>query len=211
MARFYLYTGSYKANGWSILEVTDPENPRYIQFLKGPDIPEQGTPKIQVADGIMVAAMSGSRKEHFKGIYVFDVKTDPENPKLLGKWSCETDTGGVHRFFYSGGRYVHLSCTCKGFSRMIYRIVDIKDPANPVEVGRWWWPDQWEAGVIPPKTPLSHYEAMNTPGFHGPAYVKGNLAYLSYGGAGMVILDISDITLPKLVGNLRHHPPFAGA
>ena len=26
----------------------------------------------------------------------------------------------------------------------------------------------------------------------------------------MVILDISDITLPRIVGNLRHHPPFAG-
>ena len=45
---------------------------------------------------------------------------------------------------------------------------------------------------------------------HGPAYPKGDLAYVSYGGAGMVILDISDITLPKLVGQLRHHPPFAG-
>ena len=45
---------------------------------------------------------------------------------------------------------------------------------------------------------------------HGPAYPKGDLAYVSYGGAGMVILDISDITLPQLVGQLRHHPPFAG-
>ena len=33
---------------------------------------------------------------------------------------------------------------------------------------------------------------------------------MSYGGAGMVILDISDISLPQLVGQLRHHPPFAG-
>ena len=32
--RFYLYTGSYHASGWSILEVTDPANPRYIQFLE---------------------------------------------------------------------------------------------------------------------------------------------------------------------------------
>jgi hypothetical protein len=45
---------------------------------------------------------------------------------------------------------------------------------------------------------------------HGPAYPKGDLAYASWGGRGMVILDISDITLPRLVGGLRHHPPFAG-
>ena len=45
---------------------------------------------------------------------------------------------------------------------------------------------------------------------HGPAYPKGELAYVSYGGAAMIILDISDVTLPKFVGQLRHHPPFAG-
>ena len=45
---------------------------------------------------------------------------------------------------------------------------------------------------------------------HGPAYPKGDLAYVSYGGAGMVVLDISDITLPQLVGQLKHHPPLAG-
>jgi hypothetical protein len=62
-------------------------------------------------------------------------------------------------------------------------------------------PEQWEAGG-----------AVNNARFalHGPPYVMGNKAYLSYSGAGMVILDISDITLPKLLGNLRIHPPFAG-
>src|SRR5665647_3821097 len=51
---------------------------------------------------------------------------------------------------------------------------------------------------------------LDGPSMHGPAYPKGDLAYVSWGGAGMVILDISDITLPKLVGQLQHHPPFAG-
>ncbi len=208
--RYYLYTASYRNAGWSILEVTDPSNPRYVQFLKSPK-PEQGTPKIQVADGIMVTAVAVIHAPGTdSGIYIWDVKTDPENPKFLTYWASGMEAGGVHRFFYNGGRYVHLSCSCKGFSGMIYRIVDIIDPRKPVEVGRWWWPEQWEAGVLPPKEPLPHYAMMNRPGLHGPPYVKGNLAYLSYGGAGMVILDISDITVPRLVGNLRHHPPFSG-
>lgn len=199
--RYYIYTGSYKATGWSILDVTDPSKIRYVRFLDGPDIPDQGTPKIQVADGLMIAAMSGFGPNYEKGIYIFDVKEDPENPKFLSCWSSGEDGFGVHRFFYSGGRYVHLSSTCKGFSSMIYRIIDVTDPKHPVEVGRWWLPEQWEAGG-----------GVNTShaGLHGPPYVQGNLAYLSYSGAGLVILDISDITLPKLVGNLRHHPPFAG-
>jgi hypothetical protein len=29
-------------------------------------------------------------------------------------------------------------------------------------------------------------------------------------GAGMIVLDISDIAVPQLVGQLKHHPPFAG-
>jgi hypothetical protein len=45
---------------------------------------------------------------------------------------------------------------------------------------------------------------------HGPAYPKGKYNYVSYGGAGMVILDMDDIEMPQLVGQLRHHPPFAG-
>ena len=75
-------------------------------------------------------------------------------------------------------------------------------------------PDQWTAGYVAPTcTPTSgdpQLALLDSAVMHGPAYPKGDLAYVSYGGAGMVILDISDITLPRLVGQLRHHPPFAG-
>ena len=68
--------------------------------------------------------------------------------------------------------------------------------------------EQWEAGASGPQG-----RVLDTllPGaiMHGPAYPKGDLAYVSYGGAGMVILDISDITLPKFVGQLRHSPPLS--
>ena len=55
----------------------------------------------------------------------------------------------MHRFFYDGGRYCHLSATCKGFRGFIYVILDLIDPSNPVEAGRWWMPDQWLAGQVP--------------------------------------------------------------
>jgi len=38
--------------------------------------------------------------------------------------------------------------------------------------------------------------------------VVGNLAYLPFGPAGMVILDVSDVAQPKLVGRLGFTPPF---
>jgi len=46
-----------------------------------------------------------------EGLMIFDVK-DPVNPKLLSTWHNEGG-GGVHRFFYNGGRYAHLSATAK--------------------------------------------------------------------------------------------------
>jgi hypothetical protein len=43
---------------------------------------------------------------------------------------------------------------------------------------------------------------------HGPPYVVGNRAYLSYGSAGMIILDISDVSKPREIGRLDFSPPF---
>ena len=217
--KYYLYLSHFKHSGWTIMDVTEPSTPRFVRFVPGPDKKGQTTPKLQVADGIMVTALGGSLPmlhgtswdDPFEeGIYIWDVQ-DPENPKRLSHWKTGVTSGfaGVHRFFYSGGRYVHLSATCPGFSGMIYRIVDITDPANPVEAGRWWMPEQWEAG-FPRKEGGFDHSMLDRPGLHGPPYVKGDLAYCSYGGAGMVILDISNITMPRFVGQLKHKPPFAG-
>lgn len=216
--KYYLYLAHMRASGWTILDVTEPSSPRYVRFVEGPS--GTGTIKIQVADGIMITSLGigkieGTTGGGVEGIYVWDVKDDPENPKLLSHWSTGEPTGMTHRFFYSGGRYVHLSSTCKGFAGMIYRIVDIIDPKNPVEVGRWWRQEQWLPGFKPAEREafLESQKAQNVivwAGLHGSPYVKGNLAYCTWGASGMLILDISDITLPQLVGQMKHNPPFAG-
>ena len=218
--RYYLYCATFKHPGWHILDVTDPTKPDHLKFIPGPDLPGQGTPKIQVADGLMITALGGTLPRLHgtewgdpfeQGVIIWDVK-DPANPKKLSQWDSG-GMGGVHRFFYSGGRYVHLSATCHGFRNYLYRILDIADPTNPVEVGRWWWPDQYLAGYLEEKHGPDfdpEMDMLNSGVMHGPAYPKGDLAYVSYMGQGMVVLDISDITLPKLIGQLKHHPPIAG-
>jgi len=201
--RWYIYTGHFWNPGWSIVDVTDPTKPEYIKHVPGPDNTE--TNQVQVADGIMVTNMERKiaipgreilDKPFEEGIYIWDVK-DPVNPKRLGHF--KTGGTGTHRNHWEGGRYVHLSAAPRGFQGNIYIIVDIADPANPVEVGRWWLPEQWAAGggVTSKRVHL-----------HGPAYPVGDRAYLPYGGGGMVILDISDITLPRLVSRLEFSPPF---
>ena len=217
--KYYLYVAHFKSSGWTILEVTDPARPRFVKFVPGPDLAGQGTCKIQVADNLMITSLGGQlpmlqgtswEDPYEEGVFIWDVK-DPENPKWLSHWKTGVPRGmGVHRFYYSGGRYVHLSASCPGFSTMIYRILDIIDPCNPVEVGRWWVPEQWEAGRAQKTNREVDEHVLDSPMLHGPPYVKGNLVYCSYSGEGMIILDISDISLPKFVGQLRHHPPFAG-
>ena len=203
--RWYIYFAHFWIPGWSIVDVTDPANPKYLKTVPGPKNTE--TCQVQVAEGIMITNLEkpivpedkekSAAQPYEEGIYIWDVK-DPVNPKRLGHF--KTGATGTHRNHWEGGRYVHLSASARGFAGNIYVIVDIADPAKPVEVGRWWLPEQWAAGGA---TLTRQWVAL-----HGPAYPEGDRAYLGYGGGGMVILDISDITLPKLVSRLQFNPPL---
>ena len=199
--RWYLYLSHFWASGWTILDVTDPSKPEFITFLQGPD--NTWTLQVQVADGIMITALEkiedgwgGNPHQPFEeGFYIWDVK-NPINPKRLTHF--KTGATGTHRNYWAGGRYVHLAGSARGFRGAIHRIVDIANPLSPIEVGRWWLPEQWTHGGAQWTKPFTS--------LHGPAYPEGDRAYLGYGGAGMVILDISDITLPRLVSRLEFYP-----
>ena len=212
-----------------IVDVTDPTHTVFLKRFPVFDRKEYPTttiPKLQIADGLMIcAASSGSGPALMKdpphdkaadkclnGVCIYSLKEDPENPKFLSYWDNGVPWAmGVHRFMYNGGRYVHLSSDAVGFEGMIYRILDIEDPRNPKEVGRWWHPEQFADG-FPGRTfdPGAKHcpEFMDKNWLHGPPYVRGDYAYLGYSGAGMVILDVSDVTRPKCVGELPLMPAF---
>jgi hypothetical protein len=92
-----------------------------------------------------------------------------------------------------------------GYSGNIYVIIDITDPSSPTEVGRWWVSGQH---VADPKADRDALQAGVS--LHGPPYVEGNRAYLPYGAAGLIILDISNPAHPTRVGQLDFSPPFIG-
>lgn len=200
---WYLYMGHLWHRGWTILDVTDPKTPKVANFIDGPA--NTWTIQMIVQDGLMVTALEhipngwggDPNAPNDEGVLIWDIKEDPVHPKLLGHF--RTGGTGTHRNGYWGGRYVHLAAGMPGYSGNIYVIIDIIDPGNPVEVGRWWVPGQWVAGGETPESGVS---------LHGPPYVVGNLVYIPYGAAGLVVLDISDVTKPKLVGQLVYTPPF---
>ena len=201
--RWYWYCAHLWESGWSIVEVTDPARPRFVRFLEGP--PNTWTLQIQIAEGRMITSLERIPEgwggtpgaPHDEGFIVWDL-ADPEAPRRLGQYRTGGD--GTHRNFYSGGRYVHTTALPPGYQGHIYQIVDVADPARPVEVSRWWRPGQWVAG--------GEAGVENGTMLHGGAYVKGSRAYLPYSAGGFVILDISDVTKPRLVSDLPFSPPF---
>ncbi|MFQ6025996.1 MAG: LVIVD repeat-containing protein [Dehalococcoidia bacterium] len=200
--RWYLYTGSLWHRGWSILDVTDPTQPDLVNFVEGPD--NTWTIQMQIADGLMITALEqisprwggDANRPHQAGVYIWDV-SDPVHPRRISHF----DTGGqgTHRNFYAGGPYLHLAANPEGYQSNIYLVVDISDLENPKEFSRWWFPGQHLAGG---ETPSINF------GLHGPPHVEGDRAFLSYGDAGMVTLDVSDLEHPVLVSRLPFSPPL---
>ena len=75
-------------------------------------------------------------------------------------------------------------------------VLDLKDPAKPEEVGRWWMPGQWTAGG---ETPTWHGTDTRC---HHPIRRDDRL-YISYWHGGFVILDIEDMSKPKRVSGME--------
>lgn len=222
--KYYIYTASFRHNGWNIIDVTDPKNPRKVKWLEGPwlcdDIRDgQSTPKIQIGDGIMVTAHGGTIKElhgteiglpFWGGIMIWDVKTDPENPVLLSKFECKGG-GGVHRFFYNGGRYIYVTGSCEGYNGFILRIVDIEDPKNPKEVGKWWTSEQYlNDKVSSGSTLFGAAESILSAPFLHACVVKDDIVYMAYANKGFIMLDVKDKSQPKMLNCLPFNPPFGG-
>lgn len=201
--RWYLYTMALWEPGITILDVTDPGDPRFVRFIEGPA--NTWTLQVQIAGTTMITSYEQAPTEwggdpsqpNAEGFQIWDL-ADPENPRARGHF--KTGGTGTHRNYYDGGRYVYATSQLAGYEGHVLQIVDIGDPANPFEVSRWWRPGQWIAG--------GESGAPSSTALHGGAYVLGDRAFLPYGGAGMIVLDVADKGAPKLVSELGFSPPF---
>lgn len=132
--------------------------------------------------GVMTREGASNRKN---GIVVLSFE-DPAHPKPIAEFT-ETVTGGVHSTFVYQG-HVYLTDDATGSMR----VIDIRDPYHPAQVGRW-------------QTPRSEAGRM----LHDIS-VKDGLAYLSYWNDGLVILDVGNGTKggspekPQLVSQYKY-------
>jgi hypothetical protein len=93
-----------------------------------------------------------------------------------------------------------VSAIPEGFDDRIWVIVDMSDPTAPAEAGRWWWPGQWMGGGEQATWPEGRRYAAHH------ALLDGDRAYLGYGDAGLVVLDISAVSAPTRLSDLSWTP-----
>jgi len=185
-------------HGTTIADVRDPAHPRKLAEVA--IAPGMHSHKVRVENGVMLVNREtyppGRPAPDFPGgLDIYDVST-PSDPRKITTWPAR----GMHRFTFDG-RYVYGSPDLDGYCGNIVMILDLKDPARPQEVGRWWMPGQWIAGGESPSWAGTAHRC------HHPMRL-GNRLYVSYWHGGFVILDIDDMTKPKFVSGLDWSPPF---
>lgn len=192
----YAYIGHMGESrvGTSVVDVSDPRSPRVVAQIETPE----GTHshKVQVHENILVVNYERNNRETAgdwqAGLKTFDI-SDPIAPRERGYLA--TPGKGVHRITYWEPPYAFLSGSDDGYTDQFLIIADLTDPSRPEEVGRWWYPGMHTAGGEEP-----HWDPSRRFAAHH-AIVRGDRAYCSWWDAGFVILDISDVTSPRLVSH----------
>jgi hypothetical protein len=227
--RGYAYIGHMFSQGFSVIDVRDPKNPRAVNYLAAPPgtwnihlqahddlllvvnakdmfaaaefADERAYYRGQLGSVVGTAQATAARRDWTAGLAVYDISR-PAAPRRIG--FMPVDGGGIHRIWYVGGRWAYVSALLDGFTDYIFMTVDMADPEKPRAAGRYWIPGMnLAAGETPAWPAASRY------GLHH-AIVNGDTAYAAWRDAGMVVLDIADRENPKLIVHRNWCPPFGG-
>ena len=227
--RGHAYVGHVFSQGFSVIDVRDPTDPRFVDYIPCP--PNTWNLHLQAADDLLLvvhaknmwaqpeladernyykgstdfhgqAEAKGGERDWSAGLAVYDI-SKPAAPRQIG--FMPVDGGGLHRIWYVGGRWAYASALIAGFSDYIFITIDMADPTHPVEAGRFWLPGMNLAAGETPAWPT-------TTGRYGVHHgvVSGDRAYCAWRDAGLVVLDVSDRSAPSLVVHKSWSPPFEG-
>ncbi len=180
--------------GTSVVDVTDVTRPRVVRQIPVP----RGTHshKVQLADGLLLANHEQypyrTGVPESSGLLVYDLSADPADPRQIG--FLPIDGLGVHRIWWTGGRYAYASAREKGFTARFLIVVDLADPTHPRLASRWWWPGQRD-------TDAERLPAGHDVGAHH-VIVKGDRAYGGYFDAGVVVYRVGPDGSLELLSSL---------
>jgi hypothetical protein len=199
------------------VDVTDPRAPEVIVQTDLPHAKMRSNSLDVVGDVMAVAYQTNGVNLQPAGFDLFDV-SEPEQPKRIAHFDASgPHSRGVHALWFVDGEFIHLSGGAADFKPrdpkddQFYRVVDVRNPSRPVEVGRWWLPGTRDGDDAPPPARLPAqfdvgFRAHNTNVFPQ----RPDRAYVGYIDGGLVVLDIADKARPRLVTRWNHSPPFNG-
>src|SRR5215208_3488595 len=188
--------------GTTILDISDPRKPEIVSRIMVSH-PWSHSHKARVTGDIMVVNSeinpgSGPLAEYPEGGFrIYDIK-DKSNPKLIS--FVKTHGRGVHRFDLDEN-FAYISTEMEGFVGNILVTYDIRNPAKPTEVSRWWLPGQNVAAGESPN-PLKRDHRLHH------AMRCGDKMFAAMWQSGVAIVDVSDISKPRTLGHYNYDPPF---
>jgi hypothetical protein len=199
------------------VDVTDPRNPKVVVQTDLPHAKMRSNSLDVVGDVMAVAYQTSGVNIQPAGFDLFDISV-PESPKRISHFDASgPHSRGVHAVWFVDGETVHLAGGAADFKPrdpkddQFYRIVDVRNPSKPEEVGRWWYPgtrdgdDAPAPKRLPPQFDMG-FRAHNTNVFPQ----RPDRAYVGYIDGGAWVLDISDRSRPKPVASWQYSPPFNG-
>ncbi|MBX9701008.1 MAG: hypothetical protein K2X74_16340 [Acetobacteraceae bacterium] len=203
---------------FTAVDVSDPRAPKVVCQTELPQPYMRSNSLELTGDILCVAYQTRNPGQQPAGFEVFDISR-PEAPRSISVFDCSGPwSRGVHQLWFCDGETVHLAAGAPDFQPrnakddQCYRIIDLKNPSKPTEVGRWWMPGTREGDAAPPpprhRAPAldSGFRAHNTNVYPQ----RPDRCYLGYLDAGMFILDIADRSDIKVVSRWDNSPPYPG-
>ena len=202
---------------FTAVDVTDPREPKLVVQTDLPHARVRSNSLDVVGNILAVAYQTQQVGMTPAGFDLFDISR-PDKPRHISHFDASgPHSRGVHALWFVDGEYVHMASGAADFEPthpfddQFYRIVDVRDPSRPSEVGRWWYPGTRTGDSAAPPERLEAkfdlgFRAHNTNVFPR----RPDRAYIGYIDGGAVVLDIRDKSRPKTVSIWRYSPPFNG-
>jgi hypothetical protein len=215
-----------RAQGVRVYDVSNPRRLRRVAtFADGasnPQLAGSWTEKVIVRSvrtssfrgDLAAVSFQACRLGGFNGTGLYDV-SNPRRPVQLAL--RESGIEGVHELWLEArGRnaYVYEAAI---FHEVVaaeqgqdpatvnpeFRIVDVSDPANPVQIGDW---SAWRDLGVSPLDGIGTFPVN----FVHSVVVFDEIAYVSYWDFGTVMLDVSDPANPVFLGRTEFGPGVEG-
>ena len=171
--------------GTSVVDVSDLTAPRLLSQTATPRHVHEH--KVQLAEGLLLVNRErypyDVRDPESTGVLVYDVSR-PRELRRVG--FLEIPGLGVHRIWWTGGRYAYASARMPGTHGARLVTIDLADPSAPKLHASWHFPEQ----VAPGDDPGNRGAGPMLNCHH--AIVRGDRAYAGWFDAGLALFALAD-------------------